>query len=271
MKALIVASRGKLEFIETEVPKVGPNDVLVKVAYCGICATDLAILSGETSFVRDGLIKYPVRIGHEWSGVVADVGENVKDIKVGDRVVTDTAVSCGECVCCLKGDYQSCENIKSVGTVNCWDGAFAEYMLMPRRHVFKLPDSLGLMEAALVEPAGIALSGVDKCDLSLDKDVLIIGTGDIGLAAVAIAKSKGARKVFLSGRKAFKLEKGQQMGADAVVNVTNEDLKDFIMKNTEGKGVDVIIETSGNIKVINQCMELVKNSATIVLIGFYET
>jgi len=271
MKAIIVASPGDLRMIETEKPKVGPKDVLARVVYSGICGTDLAIFSGDISLVRDGLIKYPIRIGHEWSGIVEEVGTEVSKFKPGDRVVSDTGVTCGQCEHCLSGNIELCENIKSVGTMNCWDGSFAEYMIVPDRHMHKLPDSVSLDEAALIEPATISFGGIKQIRITPTDSVLVIGTGSIGLAAVALAKHMGASKVLLSGRKPYKLDIGKEMGADAVVNIEKEDLRDFVMKNTKGKGVDAVIETSGNIDTVNQCLYVVKPRASIALIGFYES
>lgn len=270
MKAIIVVGPEDIRMIETEKPKVGPRDVLSRVTYSGICGTDLTILSGDMSLVRDGQIKYPVRIGHEWSGIVEEVGEEVKGFRPGDRVVSDTGVTCGKCIHCLNGNYGLCKDSRSLGTINCWDGSFAEYMLIPDRHMYKLIDNISMDEAALIEPATIALAGVKQINITSDSNVLVIGTGAIGLSAVALAKHMGAKKVLLSGRKKYKLEVGKAMGADAVVDITKEDLKDFVMKSTQGKGVCAVIETSGNIETIKQCMEVTEHKSIIALIGFYE-
>lgn len=270
MKAIVIAAPGDARMIETEKPKLGPADVLVKVLYSGVCGTDLSILSGDMSLVRDGLIKYPVRIGHEWSGIVEEVGPEVKGFKPGDRVVSDSGVACGECIHCLNKDYGHCENIKSLGTVNCWNGSFAEYILMPERHLFRLPDEVSLEEAALIEPASIALAGLKHSNINKSSKVLIIGTGPIGLAAIPLAKAMGAAKVMISGRKPYKLDVAKTMGADVVINATKEDLNGIVMKETGGKGVDVIIETSGAISTINQSVDIIAQGGSVALIGFYE-
>jgi 2-desacetyl-2-hydroxyethyl bacteriochlorophyllide A dehydrogenase len=270
MKAIIIAGPGDARMIEIEKPKVGKTDVLAKVVYSGICGTDLSILSGDMKLIREGFIKYPVRIGHEWSGIVAEVGKEVKRFKPGERVVSDNGVSCGECKHCREGDYGLCENIKSVGTVNCWDGSFAEYMLMPERHLYKLPDNISLEEAAMIEPTTIALAGLKSSNIKAYSKVLIIGTGPIGLAAIPFAKSMGAEKIFVSGRKPYKLNVAKTMGADRTINVTTEDLTGIVMKETGGKGVDIVIDTSGNPDAFNQCIDVVAQGGVIILIGFYE-
>lgn len=270
MKAIIIAGPGDARIIETEKPKVGKTDVLARVVYSGICGTDLSIFSGDMNLVRDGSIKYPVRIGHEWSGVVEQIGEDVTEFKPGDRVISESGVSCGECDYCLQGQYDLCEHGQSVGTVNCWDGSFAEFILMPERHLYKLPDQISLEEGMLIEPASIALAGLNRCSITKNSTVLIIGTGPIGLATVILAKVMGAAKVILSGRKPYKLEVGETMGANVVINATKEDLIGIVMEETGGKGVNVVIETSGNANVVNQCIDLVKPGGIIALIGFYE-
>lgn len=270
MKAITIFGPGDARMLEVDRPAAGPGEALVRVAYTGICGTDLAIYSGEMSLVKSGALTYPVRIGHEWSGVVEAVGEGVVGFKPGDRVVSESGVSCGTCAACLAGDYAACRNAKSVGTINHWPGAFAEYMLMPVRHLYRLADGVGLDEAALIEPATVAYAGICDIDFSREPSVLVIGTGAIGLAAAGICKALGASTVLLSGRKDSKLEVGRSMGADAVVNASKEDVAAFVMERTRGKGAEVIVETSGNPAVIGEIPRLAAQRAVVPLIGFYE-
>jgi 2-desacetyl-2-hydroxyethyl bacteriochlorophyllide A dehydrogenase len=246
-------------------------DVLTRVKYCGICGTDLSILGGDMSLIRDGFIKYPVRIGHEWSGIVEKVGREVNNVRPGDRVIGDNGVSCGECEDCREGNYHLCAYARAVGTCNCWDGAFAEYMLMPWWHMHKLPENIELDEAALIEPASVAYNGLINNNIGRKTVVLIIGTGSIGLSATGIAKSMGAGKVLLAGRKKNKLDVGKIMGADDVVNVTTDSLHDFVMQKTGNKGANLIVETSGSISCIEQAIDLIHTRGTLSLLGFYET
>jgi len=146
MKAVVVEAPGKALVKECPVPAIRPIDVLIRVRYCGICGTDFAIYSGETSLVRDGLVKYPVRIGHEFSGVVEQVGTDIMNFGVGDRVVCDDMVACGVCQECVRQNYKDCTNPYCVGTINCWDGSFAEYIVIPEYSVYHLPDSVSLEE-----------------------------------------------------------------------------------------------------------------------------
>ena len=139
MKALVAEGPHKAAFRDVELRPIKDNELLIKVKRAGICATDNAIYTGDCMFVRDGSIVYPCRFGHEWSGVVEKVGKDVTDFKAGDRVICDNGVSCGECDACKEGRYDDCVNVKSVGTVNCWDGCFAEYRSCPFIMFITLP------------------------------------------------------------------------------------------------------------------------------------
>lgn len=270
MKAFQIDGPGQINLIETPIPTLKPDETLVRVAYAGICATDLAILSGDMSLIRNGSIRYPVRFGHEWSGIVEQVGSAVTQFKPGDRVISETAVACGVCEACKNKQWSKCGSIRSLGTINCWEGAFADYMLMPERHLYHVPDSISMQEAALIEPSCIALAGIKKLHIGPGKTVLVIGTGAIGLAAVALAKYFGADKVILSGRKDGKLEVGRSMGADVLINTTKASMEETVAAETGGKGVDVILETSGNVRLIPEVLRMAAEGAYIGLIGFYE-
>ena len=270
MKAYIAESPGVLKMIDTHKPKPGPYDVLARVKYTGICGTDLAIISGQTSFVRDGLIKYPVRIGHEWSGIVEEVGKDVVDFAPGDRVVGDNAVPCGRCRNCLSGNSHLCANLRSVGTVNTWDGAFAEYMVMPAHLTYRLPESVDLKEAALIEPTVVSFVGLLRAEVRIGSHILIIGTGPIGCAAVTLAHAMGATQIIVCGRKDPKLSVCSSLGADTVINVTRDNLVAAVKEATGGEGVDSVIETSGAISVLNDALEVSRVGSRLSLVGFFE-
>ena len=271
MKVLLAYRPGELRIAEMEKPTPGPGQILAKVHHCGICATDVAIADGTLTLGEGMNPIYPVRIGHEWSGVVVETGSGTRRLKVGDRVISDTGYSCGECEPCLEGEYQSCENGRPIGTTgNCWPGAFAEYMLMPERLTFRVPDNVPLDEAALVEPASIGLYGLIRAHIGPGMNMLVVGTGPIGLGGMACAKGMGIGKVILAGRKERKLAVGKEMGADILVNTTQENLKEVVMRETGGRGMDVILDTTGSVEILNDLLDMLRPSGSIVIPGFYE-
>ncbi len=267
MKAISITAPEKIEIIDVPIPELADDELLIKVAYSGICGTDIGIYGGGLSFVKSGLIKYPVRIGHEFSGVVEKVGKNVTKFKPGDRVITDNGVSCRHCKACKEGRNIECENMRSLGTVNCWEGSFAEYVKMPEIHTYHLPDSISLEEAAVIEPVTISQVSLMNAEaLEPGKTVLVIGTGPIGLATANLAVSYGAKKVYIAGRKENKLDIARAYGAEAI-NVTETNLVEYIEK--VGK-VDACIETSGAIGCIEEACKCTKKHGTVALAGFYE-
>jgi len=270
MKALIIEGPRQAVIRDVPIPIPKADEILVKVHYSGICGTDLAIYSGEISFVKDGRIRYPVRIGHEWSGVVAQVGSQVTDFAVGDPVISDNGISCGVCPACREGRYDDCPNSRSVGTINCWDGSFAEYMLVPARHIYKLPADMDLENAALIEPFSIAYGGIFQDSLPIPDSVAIIGTGAIGLSAVALAKSQDIPRIILVGRTESKLQVGMRLGATHCINSRTEDPVAALLKITGGSGVARVLETSGNIDSIPLGFDLLRQRGVLCLIGFYE-
>ena len=270
MRALEISGPHAVREISVPIPKIEKDEALIRVAYSGICATDYEILSGDMALVREGKIRYPVRFGHEWSGVVEKVGSSVIRFAPGDHVVSDPGVTCGVCPACRRGDWEACRHVKSVGTVNCWDGSFAEYIRIPERHLYHLPDCISLRHAALIEPAGIALEGIRKMKDVRGRTVLVIGTGAIGMTAVAFAKYAGAARVLLAGRTDAKLEIGKKLGADRAVNIGKENLAEVIVRETDGQGVYGTVETSGNIDAVSQCPDLTAAGGVVAYIGFYD-
>lgn len=270
MKAARALAPGKIEIMDIDKPKVGPDDVLSKVKNIGICGTDLSILSGDSFLIKNGLVKYPITLGHEWSGYVEEVGENVKNFKPGDRVVGDTCISCGECIDCMLGNYNLCKNIFGIGTINNWDGAYAEYIIYPSRHMFKIPENISMEDAALIEPAAIAGYAVYRAGLKAGDIVVIHGTGAIGLFAVQFAKILGASIVVLSGRKDSKLGVGKTIGADFLVNIKKDNLVSEVTKITGKRGADAVIETSGSIQAFTDSFKMIRMGGTLSVPSFFE-
>ncbi|OHB55024.1 MAG: hypothetical protein A2Y12_11990 [Planctomycetes bacterium GWF2_42_9] len=259
-----------LKLIEMAKPVPGLGEALCKVVRAGVCGTDYAIYTGEFSFVKNGMVKFPMTLGHEWSGIVEQIGTGVTNVKLGDRVVGDTGVSCGSCYECVMGNYGKCKSIHPVGTINAIDGAYAEYILMPARHLFHLPDNVSFDNGAMVEPAATALYSVIQADVRIGDTVLVLGSGPIGIAAAKLAKLCGASKVGIAARKDFKLQKTLALGVDVAINTTKISLADGIKQSFGDWGVDKIIEASGSTELFKESLGLINLGGIISVVAFYE-
>ncbi len=256
---------------EQTVPVPQADQILVKVAYCGVCGTDYDLFSGNSKFIRDGLATYPIRLGHEWSGVVEAVGPEVVGFQKGDRVVGDNYVSCGLCPACQKGDYNNCTGRNHVGTIDpCWPGAFAEYYLAPQRHVYQLADHISLMEGALCEPLSVAYGGIKKMDIGPDSIVVVIGTGPIAMSAAVLALNKGGQ-VYVVGRNEQKLAIAQRLGNIGIINLHKEDVVASLCRQTGGKLANYVLECSGSPDMVQEAVRMCGAKATLALISFYNT
>lgn len=270
MKAVVFAKTDDLRVVEIEKPTPQPDQVLIKVAYCGICATDYDNFRGFTSFAKNGDLRYPLRFGHEWSGVVCEVGSAVTKFAVGDKVVGDGKITCNECENCKAGKWYDCMNIRAVGTVkDHWPGGMAEYILMPERNIFKLDPEVSLKSAAMCEPVNIAMNGFREADIE-GKTVLVIGSGPIAMGGIAAAKVLGAKKIICAGRKAFKLEKAREMGATDIIDLTKGTLYEQIRPLNDGKLVDFALETSGCTDYVERVLDIVCTMGTMSLVAFYD-
>lgn len=223
MKALTKTNPGydQMELLDMQEPKATKNFVKIKVEYSGICGSDLHSFKGEY-----GNIKTPVVLGHEFSGTVVEVGEEVKEIKIGDRVTSETTFeTCGTCDYCKSKDYNLCPSRKGIGTqVN---GSFAEYVLSREESVHVLPDNVSFLAASLTEPLACCVhAALEKTTIDKDDVVLILGPGPIGLLLAQVVKSQGA-KVILSGvtKDKERLEFGKKLGVDVIVDSLQEDLE----------------------------------------------
>ncbi len=270
MKAITVYGACDARMETVPKPAATGDMMLIKVKRTGVCATDLSIYTGESSFIRSGEIVFPCRFGHEYAGVVEEVGPDVKDFRPGDRVYTENFVACGTCEACRRGDYMGCGDIRSVGTVNCWDGCYAEYMQMPERHVHHLPDELSMDEGALIEPASIAYDAFKGVTLTREDTVAVYGSGAIGMIAAWLAKYYGAGQVIAVGRNDGKLARALEIGADAVINNKKVDAVEKIKELTGGRGAKLIVETSGAPQALKDSLRALERYGRVSIVSFYE-
>jgi len=265
MKALLLSEYKKLEVADLPRPVPGPEEVLVEVAACGICGSDVHGYDGTS-----GRRIPPIVMGHEASGVVAETGPGVSDFKEADRVTFDSTVYCGNCEYCRKGQANLCDFRQVVG-VSCGDyrraGAFAEYVVVPQRILYRLPDALSFPEAAMLEAVSVALHALRLSEMRGGETALVIGAGMIGLLTLQAARAAGAARVLIADIDATRLKLAREMGADEALHHSGGELIAEVMRLTSGKGVDVVLEAVGRNETISAAIDCVRKGGTIVLIG----
>jgi len=265
MNALLLSKYNHLEIANLPVPVPEPFDVLVQVAACGICGSDVHGYDGTS-----GRRIPPLVMGHEAAGIVAAIGSEVSGFAVGDRVTFDSTVYCGVCTFCRKGEVNLCYNRQVVG-VSCGDysraGAFAEYVAVPARIVYKLPESLAFAEAAMLEAVSVALHAVAVSKLEGKETALIIGAGMIGLLTLQAAHAAGCSRVFVADIDTTRLKSASELGADKTLLASGEALTQEILQLTAGRGVDVVFEAVGRNETVTTAIDCVRKGGTVTLIG----
>ncbi len=260
MKAAQITAIKKLEIVDVAEPQIkNCTDVKVKVKAVGVCGTDLHIYQHGR-----GDVAFPRVMGHELSGEVVEVGCKVKDLKVGDRVVLDPVFACGECPTCKKGYFNVCSNVACYGVQ--MDGGYQEYIVEDQKHFYAFPDTISYEQAALAEPYSIGVNILDRAGCTAADNVLIIGSGTIGLAILQVAKGIGAR-VFIADVVDTKLAKSKELGADETCNSKTENLAEKAEKFAPG-GFDVVIDAVGVNALFEQSIELTAPRARVMSIGF---
>jgi len=265
MKALLLSEYSNLAVAELPEPVAGPGEVLVQVAACGICGSDVHGYDGSS-----GRRIPPLVMGHEAAGIVAAVGEGVSRFAPGDRVTFDSTVYCGACDFCLRGEINLCDNRQVVG-VSTPDfrraGAFAEYVTVPEHIVYRLPDQLPFEEAAMLEAVSVALHAVAVSDLKGGESALVIGAGMIGLLTLQAARVAGCSPVFVADIDATRLKLASDMGADATILASGAEMVQQILERTDGRGVDLVLEAVGRDETVIAAVGTVRKGGTVTLIG----
>ena len=263
MKALLLSQYRKLELADVAVPQPGVEEVLVRVAACGICGSDVHGYDGSS-----GRRIPPIVMGHEAAGTIAAVGKNVKQFSEGDRVTFDSTVYCGDCTYCVRGEVNLCDRRQVLG-VSCGDyrraGAFAEYVTVPIRIVHCLPDNLSFPEAALLEAISVALHAVSLIPVKQADCALVVGAGTIGLLLQQALRVAGCSRVFVTDVDSTRLKLSEQLGASATY--LSKDLAKQILAQTNGVGVDVAVEAVGKTETIDAAIESVRKGGSVVLVG----
>jgi 2-desacetyl-2-hydroxyethyl bacteriochlorophyllide A dehydrogenase len=262
MKAAILHGRHDLRVEDRPVPEPGPDDVLLKVQYCGICGSDVHSFDGmQTNIHSRGRPTGPRVMGHEVSGTVAAIGANVVNCAPGDRVACIPWATCGVCYYCRRGLVNHCPNKRQLG------GSMAEYCVTPAATIHVLPDSLSLERAALAEPLSCALWAIDLAGITSGATVAIIGAGTIGLLLLELAKVSGAARTVISEPHATRRSVAATLGADLVVEPRETDLLEAVNELTDGIGCDVALEAVGHPATITEALRITRRAGTMVIVG----
>lgn len=264
MKALYLEEYGRLAMREVPTPECKPDEVLLKIKACAICGSDVHGFAGKTQRRIP-----PVVMGHEASGVIVKTGEQVKKFKEGDRVVFNSSLSCGSCYFCNRGMSNLCTDAKVFG-VNCadyhLDGAMAEYLCIPERILYALPDTLDFVQGAMIEPLSIALHAVNRTPIMTDDRAVVIGTGPIGMMLIKVLKNTGASHITAVDIDDSRLQAALEAGADCAYNSQTQDVNALIRKDAP-KGADRVFEAVGIHHTLNSALDYVRKGGTVTVVG----
>ncbi|WP_062202959.1 zinc-dependent alcohol dehydrogenase family protein [Aureimonas sp. AU12] len=261
MRSVRLEAIGSLSLREMPKPVPGPEDLLVKVAACGICGTDRHLFHGEFPS------RPPVTLGHEFAGVVEAVGSRVVGFEPGLKVTGDPNIACGLCPECHRGRINLCRNLQAIGIHR--DGGFADYVIVPQSQAHQLPDALDLVQGAFCEPLACCIHGIDIAKIRPGDSVVVLGGGLIGLLVVQLAKLAGATDVILVTRSAEKRALGERIGATASVDPTAGDLETQICGENGllPGGAEKVIEAVGVRETVEQAPRLTRRGGTVLILG----
>lgn len=268
MKVAVMNGVGKMGFVEREIPQPADNEVLVKLEYVGICGSDMHYY--ETGRIGDYVVEPPFVLGHEPGGVVVEVGKNVTHLKVGDRVALEPGKTCRHCEYCREGKYNLCPDVVFFATPPV-DGVFQEYVAHEAALCFKLSENVDTLEGALIEPLAVGFHAANQGGAHAGQTAVVFGAGCIGLVSMMALKAEGVSRVYVVDIMQKRLDKAMELGATGVINSMNTDVQEEIGRLTEGKGVDLVIETAGMEVTTRQAIHVTKKGATIVLVGYSKT
>jgi len=250
------------ELREVPIPQIEPHEVLIQVKATSICGTDVHIYTWDAW--AESRIKAPMVFGHEFSGVIVEVGRDVTGVKIGDHVSAETHVVCHQCLQCKTGQYHICQNTKILGVD--FQGCFAEYVKMPAENIWKNPIDMPFEKASIQEPMGNAVHTVLAGPVA-GKTVAVMGCGPIGIMAVAVAKASGATEVVAIDVNDYRLDLARKVGATVTINSAQEDPVKRVMQVTEGTGVEVVCEMSGHPVAIRQSFEMLTNGGRMSILS----
>lgn len=260
--------RGKDRMVikEIPVPEIGPKDVLVSLEYIGICGSDGHYFHHGNCGIYKVDLEQDFMLGHECAGTVVKIGEQVQDLKPGDKVALEPGIICGKCEFCKSGHYNLCPDVVFLATPPV-QGCNEEYIAFPADMCFKLPEHVSTKEGALIEPLSVGFYAAEQGNVRAGDTVVILGGGCIGLVTMLACKAQGAGRIIVADLVDTRLKKAMEMGATDVVNSGSEDIKKKVEELTQGRGADVVFETAGSSVTIAQTPFLVRRGGTITLVG----
>jgi L-iditol 2-dehydrogenase len=261
MKAARFYEKHRLIVEDVPVRQPDDNGVLIGVRYCGVCGTDVHIFEGDKGSAR---VDPPVILGHELSGDVIKVGEKVKNVKIGDRVSVDPNLYCGKCYFCANGKKHLCEHMVGLGTAA--DGGFAEYVTVPEELVFPVADNVSYEAAAMTEPISCCLHGMNLTDVDIGDTVMIVGTGNIGMIMLQLAKHAGAAKIIAVEPNEKRREKAKCLGADICIDPLSDDTEAILGANGV-KNIERVIDCAGLTSTAEYSVKYAGRGATVMLFG----
>lgn len=272
MKAGIIYNDRDILLGDAPDPQIGPDEVLVATSYAGICGTDLHIYRGEFH----GRVVFPAILGHEFGGIIQEIGKDVNDLQVGDRVVVDPIISCHRCPACLSGHLNACQTLKLLGID--LDGGFGQYVAAPTNRVYRLPDSIPMAYAPMVEMYALGHHILQRGQVQSGETVAILGAGRLGLSVLdVLCHSAGAALTIVTDIQPFRLKTARKLGADYAINITQEDPVERVMEITQGVGVDCVIEAVGHYHTVEgqeaplaQAVHMIRTAGRIVTAGLGE-
>lgn len=256
----MVKTPGKVEFEDRPIPELSAGQVLIKTRAVSICGSDVHTFKGKHPFAP-----LPAALGHELAGEIAGVGENVDQLQIGDRVVLEPVVSCGNCEFCLKGAYHLCTHVSYYHRQG--QGAFTPYFVADQQRVFRLPDNVMFEEGALVEPLAVAVHAVKKAGIEMGECVAVFGVGAVGLMIMVLSRLQGAAGVFAVDVHDFRLDKARALGATETFNNTDGQAVDQIIERSGGLGVEVSFEAVGIQPTFVQALQVLKKGGHAVVVG----
>lgn len=265
MKALLLSEYGRLEMAELPMPRPAVDEVLVRVKACGICGSDVHGYDGSS-----GRRIPPLVMGHEASGIVVAVGSSVTRLRENDRVTFDSTIYCGVCEYCRRGQVNLCDKREVLG-VSTPDfrraGAFAEYIVVPERLIYRLPDEVSFTAAAMIEPIAVAVHAVSLATVTRGASAVVVGAGMIGLLTLQVLRDAGCSRILVTDIDDTRLALAKRLGATDVVNGKTTDAAAEFSRLVSGTGVDVAFEAVGSTPTVGIAINSVKKGGTVVLIG----